>query len=140
VLGFRVGGQRIHWPFWIQICWQVTAEFAGHFVLEFTGNERRNYAPVPEDSYLAVVRARIKAARIARGLRQDDAAELAGIEPRSYQRLEAANAQRKFNPTLETLRAIAGVLGVTVAELTAEPTVEELRAVGTVGKQPRVRL
>jgi transcriptional regulator with XRE-family HTH domain len=94
---------------------------------------------VPEDSYLAVVRMRIKAARIARGLRQDDAAELAGIEPRSYQRLEAANAQRKFNPTLETLRAIAGVLGVTVAELTAEPTADELQAVSTIKKQPRVK-
>ena len=104
-----------------------------------SSTESRHDEPVPEDSYLAVVRARIKAARIARGLRQDDAAELAGIEPRSYQRLEAANAQRRFNPTLETLRAIAGVLGVTVSELTAEPSLDELQAVNTVGKQPRVR-
>jgi hypothetical protein len=43
VLGFRVGGQRIRWPFWIQI-WQVIAEFAGHFEIEFTGNKRRYYA------------------------------------------------------------------------------------------------
>jgi hypothetical protein len=38
-----VGGQRIRWPFWIQI-WQVIAEFAGHFEIEFTGNKRRYYA------------------------------------------------------------------------------------------------
>ena len=44
MLGFMVGGQRICWPFWIQICWQVNAEFAGHFDLEFTGNKRRYYA------------------------------------------------------------------------------------------------
>ena len=79
-----------------------------------------------DDPFLAVVRARIKAARAAKKIRQEDAAELSGIELRNWQRLEGFNPRRKFNPTLETLRAVAHVLDTTVGDLTKEPTLDEL--------------
>jgi transcriptional regulator with XRE-family HTH domain len=79
-----------------------------------------------DDPFLAVVRGRIKAARVAKKIRQEDAAELSGIELRNWQRLEGFNPRRKFNPTLETLRAVAQVLEITVGDLTKEPTPDEL--------------
>jgi transcriptional regulator with XRE-family HTH domain len=93
---------------------------------------------VSDDPYLAVIRARIKAARTARNLRQEDAAEAAGIELRNWQRLEAVNPARKFNPTLETLRAVSRITGVTVSDLTREPTLDELAALKKVGRPKRV--
>ena len=91
-----------------------------------------------EDPFLAVVRARIKAARLARQLRQSDAAELAKMELRNWQRLEGFNPRRKFNPTLETLRVVARVLEVSVGELTATPTPEELAMLESTERPERV--
>ena len=91
-----------------------------------------------DDPYLAVVRARIRSARAAKGLRQEDAANLAGIELRNWQRLENPNPIRKFNPTLETLRAIARALGTTVGDITKEPTAKELAALDDPQQPKRV--
>jgi transcriptional regulator with XRE-family HTH domain len=93
---------------------------------------------MPEDAFLAVVRSRIKKARTAKKLRQEDAAELAGIELRNWQRLEGFNPRRKFNPTLETLRAVAHVLDITVGDLTKEPTLDELETLERNERPERV--
>ena len=75
--------------------------------------------------YLAVVRLRIRNARLAAGLNQEEVADRADMAPRHYRRLEALTA-RKTNPTLEKLRAVALVLDVDVPALTGEPTGEEI--------------
>jgi transcriptional regulator with XRE-family HTH domain len=94
---------------------------------------------VSVDPFLSVIRIRIKASRVQLKLRQEDAAEQAGIELRNWQRLEAFNPSRKFNPTLETLRAVARVLNTSVSILTEEPTLEELRELKrlAVGERPK---
>ena len=49
---------------------------------------------------------------------------------RTYQRFEAYQSERYFNPTLRNLMAIAEVLATTVSALTVEPTEEEIEALG----------
>ena len=54
-------------------------------------------AEVSDERYAAVVRMRIREARLAKGLRQADIAALVGIEVREYQRLERYSASKRFN-------------------------------------------
>jgi transcriptional regulator with XRE-family HTH domain len=93
---------------------------------------------VLKEAFFAVVRARIKAARTAKRLRQEDAAELSGIELRNWQRLEGVRPRRNFNPTLETLWAVAHVLDITVGDLTKEPTTDELEVLERNERPERV--
>ncbi|MEX2540765.1 MAG: helix-turn-helix transcriptional regulator [Trueperaceae bacterium] len=81
-----------------------------------------------DEAYLAVVRKRIRMARLSRGLRQEDVAEKLGISVRSYQRYEMGRLDKRFNPYALTLRRIAVTLGEDVAEIVREPTNGELRA------------
>lgn len=57
---------------------------------------------------------RVRAARIAAGLTQEEAAEKAGMR---YQALAKIERGATDNPTLRTIRAIAKALGVSVCEL-----------------------
>lgn len=82
-----------------------------------------------EDPYLAVLRLRVRQAREARGLRQEDVAEVAGLPLRVYQRMEGAGA---YNPTVLTLRSVAHGLGLTMPDLTGEPTSDEFEATVTL--------
>ena len=61
---------------------------------------------------------RVCALRKARGLTQEEAADLAQIDERMWQHLEAGTAK---NPTLLTLSDVARALGVTVPELLKRP-------------------
>ena len=80
-----------------------------------------------EDPYLTVVRHRIRQARLVRGLRQEDVADLCEMPLRSYQRFEALKPDKgRFNPSLLTLRRIAGALEVGLEELVGEPSQKEL--------------
>jgi transcriptional regulator with XRE-family HTH domain len=84
---------------------------------------------VPNDRriFLAIIRARIRAARLAHNLSQDEVAAAAGLETRTYQHLENPAPSRKFNPRLETLLDVAGALGVGLADLVREPNTEDLK-------------
>lgn len=85
--------------------------------------------PMPDDTgYFAVVRARIRAARIAQNLSQDEVANAAGLETRTYQHLENSTLRRKFNPRLETLLAVARAIGVELEELVRPVSGEEIQA------------
>jgi transcriptional regulator with XRE-family HTH domain len=95
---------------------------------------------VRDDTYLSVVRYRIREARLAQGLRQEDVADTAGLQLRTYQRFEALKAERgSFNPTLLSIRAIARALGVALDALDAEPSVQELEAVKKAARRERGR-
>ena len=82
-----------------------------------------------DPQFIAVIKTRIKAARAAKGMRQIDMAEALGLELRNYQRLEGHSPHRAFNPRLLSLRQVARVLGITTAELIAEPTPEEFETI-----------
>ena len=84
---------------------------------------------MPDDTgYFAVVRARIRAARIAQNLSQDEVANAAGLETRTYQHFENPTPSRKFNPRLETLLAVARAIGVELVELVCPISAEDLQA------------
>lgn len=74
--------------------------------------------PTPEDLKPIVKRelkrlgARLRAARHAKGLSQEQAAELIGIHPKYMPRLESGGA----NPTVSTLVAASVAYGVPVRE------------------------
>jgi transcriptional regulator with XRE-family HTH domain len=53
---------------------------------------------MPDEVFLTVMRKRIRQARLAKGLRQEDVAELTDMPLRSYQRFEARTETRLFNP------------------------------------------
>ena len=99
---------------------------------------------MPDDSvleaYFAVIRARLKAARLARGLRQEDLSEQTGIDLRNIQRLEGRSAARRFNPELRTLLTLANALSVDLGDLVKRPTAHELEAHVTAPKSKRVKL
>ena len=93
-----------------------------------------------DETYLSVVRHRIREARLAQGLRQEDVAEAADLQLRTYQRFEALKAERSsFNPTLVSIRAIARGLGVELEALTVEPSAQELEAVKKAARRERGR-
>ena len=81
-----------------------------------------------EAPFFAVLRMRIRKARLAKGIRQEDLAELAGLQLRSYARFEAVKPDRgRFNPTVRTLRIIAKALDLELPDLMHEPQESELR-------------
>ena len=82
---------------------------------------------VSDECYAAVVRLRIRQARLAKGLRQTDVAALVGVRVREYQRLERHSTGKHFNPTLLTFRALGRALQLNPGELIKEPTPAELK-------------
>ena len=81
-----------------------------------------------DDALLAVLRWRIKKRRLEQRLRQEDVADAAEMSLRSYQRFEAYESDKPFNPTLQKLLAISRVLDTTVPILTSAPSEEEIAA------------
>ena len=72
------------------------------------------------------MRQRIRKARLATGMSQEDVAERAQMPVRSYQRFEARDEKRVFNPNLFNLLAVARGIGVDLGEFVTEPTAEEV--------------
>ena len=77
-----------------------------------------------EQVYLASLRARVKAARLATGLSQEEVAERVGRSVRHYQRYEAQSSS-DFAVSLLVLRRIAHILGADLSRLVAEDTTSE---------------
>ena len=92
-----------------------------------------------DDTFLAVMRLRIRKARLARHLKQEEVAERTHLPLRSYQRFEARDEKRPFNPTLFSLLAVARAIGVDLGEFVREPEEEEIRALEAEGRPRRVR-
>lgn len=82
---------------------------------------------MPHDAYVAVIKLRIRQARIERNLRQEDVAEQLHISLRSYQRFESQVADRPFDPKLTSLLMIAEALDLDICELVRAPSWRELR-------------
>jgi transcriptional regulator with XRE-family HTH domain len=93
---------------------------------------------VSGNSYLAVLKLRVRDARIALDLRQEDAAEAANMQLRSYQRFESPNDKKEFNPSIMTIRAVAQAVGLTMCALTQEPSPSELERVGQPLERKRI--
>jgi transcriptional regulator with XRE-family HTH domain len=79
-----------------------------------------------DELYLAVVRMRIREARKAASLKQEEVAERVDLIHRHYQRYEAASYPG-FAMSLLTLRKIAKVLNCQVSDLVKEPTSDEVK-------------
>ena len=97
---------------------------------------------VSDAALLAIIRARIRAARLARNLSQEEVAAAANIEPRTYQHLENPTARRKFNPRLETLLAVARALSIdlgTLVRWAESGELEQNEAVTNVKRSGRKR-
>jgi transcriptional regulator with XRE-family HTH domain len=85
---------------------------------------------VPEDAYWIVMRRRIRKARNARGMTQEEAAELADMALRHYQRFEIESAligERDFNPKIKTLKAICEAIKLPLTKLVIEPSADEIQ-------------
>lgn len=93
---------------------------------------------VSDAALLAIIRARIRAARLASNLSQEEVAAAANIEPRTYQHLENPTAKRKFNPRLETLLAVARALNVDPGNLVRWAESGELEQNETVTSAKRL--
>ena len=92
-----------------------------------------------DTAFLDVIRARLRVARVEKGLRQEDVAVLAKMELRSYQRFEALKPDRgRFNPSVLTLRRIALALQLDWNWLMSEPIQAEIDEL-QVQKARRVR-
>ena len=89
-------------------------------------------------TYLAVLKMRVREARIAVNLRQEDAAEAADVQLRTYQRFESMHDKKEFNPSILTIRDVAHAVGLTMCALTKEPTPEELERVQQPLEKKRV--
>ena len=85
------------------------------------------------------MRKRIREARLAQGLRQEDVAERTHLPLRTYQRFEAQEEKRPFNPTLFNLLAVARAIGVDLAEFTREPSDTELAELEPQEPRRRIR-
>ncbi len=83
---------------------------------------------MPHDAYVAVIKLRIRRARLERSLRQEDVAEQLHISLRAYQRFES-QAGKPFEPKLTSLVAIAEALQLDICELVRAPERRELRQV-----------
>ena len=75
-----------------------------------------------DDAFLELLRLRLRSARLARNLRQEDVAERTGMELRNYQRPESLTSKRRFNPTLLSLRGLANAVGISLSELMRDAT------------------
>ena len=87
---------------------------------------------------MAVLKLRVRDARIAMDLRQEDAAEAANLQLRTYQRFESPHDKKEFNPSIMTVRAVAQAVGLTMCALTLEPTQTELERIGKPLERKRV--
>jgi transcriptional regulator with XRE-family HTH domain len=83
---------------------------------------------VPDEQFLAVIRARIRKARLDGNHSQEEIASVAGLETKTYQHLENPTSNRKFNPRLETLLAVAQAVGTSVVDLMQPATPAEIAA------------
>jgi transcriptional regulator with XRE-family HTH domain len=79
-----------------------------------------------DELYLAVARMRIREARKAASLKQEEVTERVDLTHRHYQRYEAASYPG-FAMSLLTLRKIAKVLHCQVSDLVKEPTSDEVK-------------
>ena len=94
----------------------------------FNQHGLHDYSRVSDDQFFAVVRARIRRARLHHNHSQDEVATAAGLESKTYQRLENPAPRRKFNPRLETLMAVARAVGLEIDELLRPATADEIGA------------
>jgi transcriptional regulator with XRE-family HTH domain len=94
------------------------------FVVHNTASPRHD-ATVSDELYLAVVRMRIREARKAASLNQEEIAEKVDLTHRHYQRYEASSYPG-FAMSLLTLRKIAKVLDCEMSDLVREPSTKEL--------------
>lgn len=92
-----------------------------------------------DDAFLELLRLRLRSARLARNLRQEDVAERTGMELRNYQRLESLTSRRRFNPTLLSLRGLANAVGISLSELVRDATLEELASLDSAKGEVRTR-
>ena len=92
-----------------------------------------------DDAFLELLRLRLRSARLARNLRQEDVAERTGMELRNYQRLESLTSKRRFNPTLLSLRGLANAVGISLSELVRDATAEELASLALAKGEVRTR-
>ena len=83
-------------------------------------------ATVSDELYLAVVRMRIREARKAANLKQEEVAEKVDLTHRHYQHYEASSYPG-FAMSLLTLRKIAKVLHREVSDLVKESTSDEVK-------------
>ena len=102
----------------------LTLKYTTNFVVQFN-KYARHYVGVSDDLYLAVVRMRVREARYATNLKQEMVAERADLTLRHYQRYEA-RTKNVFAMSLLTLRRIAQVLNADIAELTREPSEQDV--------------
>jgi transcriptional regulator with XRE-family HTH domain len=93
---------------------------------------------VLDEPYFAVLRQRIREARMRLQISQENAAELTGVPLRSYQTLEARGSSRRFNPTIATLRAVARALQIEIGALTREASPAEIKRLAVDTPQKRV--
>ena len=95
---------------------------------------------MPDDNtFLELLRLRLRSARLAQNLRQEDVAERTGMELRNYQRLESLTSRRRFNPTLLSLRALANAIGISLSELLKDATPQELATLASAKGEVRTR-
>lgn len=66
-----------------------------------------------EDKYLKDLGLKIRSIRIKRKLRQEDVEELAGVDYKYYQKIEAGTQ----NPTIRVLYKLAKALGLKIRDL-----------------------
>jgi transcriptional regulator with XRE-family HTH domain len=95
--------------------------------------------PDSEDDFVAVLRMRIRDARAKSKARQEDIAERVDMPVRSYQRFEAFQSVKPFNPTILWLRRIAHALGTELSDLVREPTSEEIERARFPPETVRIR-
>jgi transcriptional regulator with XRE-family HTH domain len=79
----------------------------------------------------AVIRLRIRRARLANGLSQEEAAGRIPADVRVLQRYEARESDVS-DPRLKTLYKLAAAVGVDLAELVRPPAEEELKALADI--------
>lgn len=80
-----------------------------------------------DDLYLTVLHQRIREARQATSLTQQEVAEQLHLTLRHYQRLERSSAKRITDPSIALLRRLASVLNVNICHLVKEPTEVEVQ-------------
>jgi transcriptional regulator with XRE-family HTH domain len=95
---------------------------------------------VAEEAFYIIVRRRIRKARNALGLTQEEVAELVDMTLEHYQTFEIVRALQKgkrFNPTLKNLRGIAKAVRTPLSTLIAEPNTDEIKELGSDGTEKR---
>ena len=86
---------------------------------------------------IAILKTRIKAARLRAGLTQENMADALGHSVVYYQRFEGLNHRRTFNPTILTLFRLCDVLQIELDELVHPPTEDEINNLNAQEKPDR---